>query len=809
MRRRLPAIALLALAAKVDAAAPAELSEVIVTARRIPESSSFVPLAIDAIAADRLGAGGVRNMSNLAETVPGLSFESMWGGTGAAPVIRGQSQPSTAGDNVGVFVDEIYQAGRSQIDLEMLDFERIEVVRGPQNTLFGRSTFAGAIEYVSQPATIERTGYLQVELGSDSLAGLQGAWSGRLSDSPWLGRLALSHRTMNGTQTSTQGEDLGGSRRDAATLTLSRRSADETHDLVTLNMRLNRGEFGHPATTTLNAEDFNCGGRDATSGIWSYFCGRAPAGNQFSLSSHLPDSNGRAEQVSLRIEQPIGGLILRLLTGYYHARSTAYRDFDGSASGFLSGVCTTGVNCGPGAPSAILTRFTSPNVVSKSYVDTTDWSQELRLGNEADNGVSWMAGIAASWTRELGSGSFGADRENLGANERLSALDISNPNRVGQISRLNSALVTDSRIQQVLQTQTLEERSALAAFGMLDVPLSERSHLRMELRSSRETQQLDSRYANYVPNTEPDPPQINFTVLTPRVSLDLRPAANWYAYASVARGARAGGANTTPGLVEEEKQYDPEYNWTTELGIRHQTGAFIDSWQVTIYRIDWQDTQILGVSTSPGVNALITGNTAGLTTLGVEAQIHLRFGNRVRGSIAYSHADPRFNQGSDDAGSRPFCGLTAKPPSSNFCNYGPPRTASNGTIPLVPYLDDNLAARTPRDSWSMTLQTLPITIRGAWQLSADATFSYQDNVYERPIDGASYGARELLSARVVLQRGQWRAELWGRNLADYSYIRAAASRGQAFYPSLPRPLDLLYGEGQRVGLTVSLDLAAD
>ncbi len=776
------------------------------TARRVAEDARTVPLAIDVIGVDRLGAGGVRNLPNLAEVVPGLSFESFWGGSGAAPVIRGQSQASTAGDNVGVFVDEIYQAGRSQIDMEMLDFERIEVVRGPQNTLFGRSTFAGAIEYVSRPPTAERTGYLQAELGSDGLAGVQGAWSGRLADGPWLGRLALSHRITQGTQTSTLGENLGGSRRDAAAVTLARRSADESRDVVTLNVRLNRGQFGHPATTTLNAADFNCGGRDATSGIWTYFCGRMPVDNEFAVSPQLPDSDGRSEQASLRIEQPVGDLTLRSLTGYYHASSSAYRDFDGSDAGLLSGVCTIGVNCGPGATSTALTRFASPNVVSNMEVDTTDWSQELRLSHDATSGISWSVGLAASWTRELTSSLFGADRGNLSTEEKLTAIDVSNPDRVGPLSRLNLALVPDSRSQQVLQNQGVEQRSALAAFGVLELPFADRAHARVELRVSRETQQLDSRYANFQIDDSPDFPQINFTVVTPRFALDYRPADNWYAYGSLARGARAGGINPVPGLTAEERQYGPEYNWTTELGVRHQSESFVQEWQATVYRIDWQDTQILGVASSPGVNSLIIDNTAGLTTLGLEAQLHLRLGERLQASISYSYADPRFDKGSDDAGSRVFCGLTAKPPGSSFCQFGPPRTPSNGNIALVPYLDDNLAQRVARNSWSTTLQALPIALAGDWRLRADATFSYQDNVYERPIDGASYGSRGLLSARISLQRGPWRAELWGRNLTNDSYIRAVASRGQVFYPSLPRPLDLLYGDGRRVGLTVSLEL---
>jgi iron complex outermembrane recepter protein len=802
VNRALIVMVFVAGAQQVGAAAPAgELSEVIVTARRVPEAATRVPLSVSVVGQTALGSGNVSGLQALAGAAPGLSYESLWGGFGSTPMIRGQSQPSAAGDNVGVFVDDVFQAASSSIDVLMLDFDRIEVVRGPQNTLFGRSTFAGAIHYVSPKPTAATTGYLKADLGS-GLAGLSGAWSGRLAGQ-WLGRLALGHQQQQGTLESTLGKSLGDSRRDSAVLTVERQSADGTSSPVSLSARFNHGEFGHPASSTLNAVDYNCGARDATSGLWTYYCGRVALADEFPLTPALPDSHGHSEQVALQLEQPVGELVLRALSGYYHGQSTSYRDFDGSDAGLLSGVCTNGVNCGPGA--APLTRFVSPNVVARPVQDVTDWTQEIRLSRDAVDGISWMVGIAGSWTHALSSGSFGADRGDLQPNERLTALLATNPTRVGPLSLLNAALVQDSCEQQIMQTKDVETRDSIAAFGMVDVPLASHWRTRVELRAARETQHIDSRYVNFVPNPQPDPPATNFSELTPRFALDFRPAATWYAYGSIARGARSGGTNTTPGLIEEEQQYDPEYNWTTELGLRHQAEGFLEAWQATIYQIDWRDTQILGLSTSPGVNGLVIHNTAGLTTQGLEAQVQLRLGSTLRSRLNYSHTNPRFDQGSDDAGSRAFCGLTKQPPSSNFCAYGPPRTPSNGMVALVPYLDGNLASRTPRDSWYVSLEAMPRIITGGWQLSGDVSFTYQDNVFERPINGASYGAREQLGARLVLQRGGWRAELWGSNLGDDSYIRAASSRGGVFYPSLPRPLDLLYGEGRRVGLTVSLN----
>jgi iron complex outermembrane receptor protein len=294
-------------------------------------------------------------------------------------------------------------------------------------------------------------------------------------------------------------------------------------------------------------------------------------------------------------------------------------------------------------------------------------------------------------------------------------------------------------------------------------------------------------------------------VLLPRLSVELQPSESWYGYVSLARGARSGGINALSSLSEEERGYDPEYNWTSELGIRYRGTGLVSSLQSTIYRIDWTNTQITGVAATPGVSTLITRNTAGITTHGIETQLTLRLGRHFNGSASFSWTDPRFDVGSDDAGSRAFCGLTVAPPSSTFCTFGPSRENDDGNPLLVPYLDDNRGARAPSRMFNIGLQASPRTIAGNWQLGAEANFGYQDSVYERPINGAMYGSRTLLAARAFLERGNWNIALWGTNLTDDSFARVASSRGGAFYPSLPRPIDLLYNEGRRVGLTVGVN----
>jgi outer membrane receptor protein involved in Fe transport len=80
--------------------------------------------------------------------------------------------------------------------------------------------------------------------------------------------------------------------------------------------------------------------------------------------------------------------------------------------------------------------------------------------------------------------------------------------------------------------------------------------------------------------------------------------------------------------------------------------------------------------------------------------------------------------------------------------------------------------------------------------------NHQDEVFERQIDGATFGERTLLDARAGLSKERWSIELWGTNLTDESYVRASFSRLPVLYPTLPRPLDLIYADGRRYGLTL-------
>jgi iron complex outermembrane receptor protein len=782
--------------------ADARLEEVVVTARKVAEPYWTVPLTIDVLDRDKLITASVADLAALSRMAPGLYFESLWGGTGSAPVLRGQSQPNAAGDNVGVFVGGVYQAERTAIDVAPLDVERIEVVHGPQSTLFGHSTFTGAIHYVPRSATREFTSGVELGAGSDDYWAASGFLSGPLPGGALLGRMAAGSRNASGTWTnSADGNGLGDYSRNS--LAASMVTASPGPWKGELAGRWSRTESAHPAQTSIDGTSFNCGAIEQVSNYWSYFCGPLPVSSSVDLSPALPDSTNEVTQVSLSISWSAEATTFESDTSYYRGTSEIYRDFDSTSTGETFGVCTVSVSC-PSAqrPPLPVTRLVPVNSVSRQAPETEEWSQELRLHGTAGDQLDWLAGITGFLTNEYSSAKFGFERGDLLANEALTVLLPQTPQLAGPIARGNRALVDDPNRQQLLQSKAEVKRRTFAVFGALSYRPTEHVGLRAELRTSWERLELDSIAANFAPSFGKAVPAQEFNDATPRFSIDFAPDANSLVYFSAAKGSRSGGINPVPGLLPQEQTFDPEYNWTYELSGRYRDAQQRWDGSITLYHIDWKDTQINGFSNTPGIANLITRNTAGITTNGIEMTVEAYVHPLLTVQGAYSYTDPEFVSGSDDPGSSLFCGLKGNNLTSSFCTVGPPRSGSAPPGTYVPYVDGNMPQRAPQTQWQVGLRGTSPAFADGWRAEGAVDVSYQSDVYDRPINGARFGERALLSARAALVRGPWTLELWGTNLTDDEYIRAVSTRGAVFYPVSPRPLDLVYGEGRRIGLTV-------
>ena len=198
-----PAQELPVVAAQPDAAVETELAEVTVTARRRGEAAQDVPLPITVLDADALERSGNFNVIKLQQLTPSLQVYSSNPRNSAAN-IRGLGAPFGLTNDgieqgVGQYVDDVYYSRAASSTLDFIDVERIEVLRGPQGTLYGKNTTAGAINITSRAPTFETEGSAEVSAGSYGFYQAKGMLSGPLIDDVLAARVAFSTLNRHGT----------------------------------------------------------------------------------------------------------------------------------------------------------------------------------------------------------------------------------------------------------------------------------------------------------------------------------------------------------------------------------------------------------------------------------------------------------------------------------------------------------------------------------------------------------------------------------------------------------------------------------
>lgn len=189
----------LAIAVPDLAAAQFEIEEVVVTAQKREESLQDTGLSVTALGSEALSRAGVDDMSRIELVTPGLSYA--FSGSDAKIAIRGANSDNTFLDNssiAGFFVDGVYRPRAAQQSQQFFDVERVEVLKGPQGTLYGRNTFAGAINLYSRQPDLTATDYgFEVSVERFNRVSTEGFVNGAISDTVAT-RLAVQLESSDG-----------------------------------------------------------------------------------------------------------------------------------------------------------------------------------------------------------------------------------------------------------------------------------------------------------------------------------------------------------------------------------------------------------------------------------------------------------------------------------------------------------------------------------------------------------------------------------------------------------------------------------
>ena len=187
------------------------LEEVVVTAQKREQSLQDVGISVTAFTGEQLTALGYTNAQEVTALAPGVSTIQPNGPANYAIAIRGVAQNdfiSNQESPVSIYIDDVYLSQMSSAGFMLFDMDRVEILRGPQGTLYGRNATGGLVHYVSRKPTAEFDGYAQLTGGYYDQVKFEGAMGGAITDRI-LGRVSVAtHHNDGYVDNRVLGEDI-------------------------------------------------------------------------------------------------------------------------------------------------------------------------------------------------------------------------------------------------------------------------------------------------------------------------------------------------------------------------------------------------------------------------------------------------------------------------------------------------------------------------------------------------------------------------------------------------------------------------
>jgi iron complex outermembrane receptor protein len=751
------------------------MDDITVTARRVEERLQDVPIAVSAFSADEMVRRNMRELEDIALATPGFSYEDYGGGFGV-PVIRGGSQLriQDLDQTTSVYLDGVYLPRQYMVDFGTVGFERIEVVKGPQSALYGRNAFLGAVNYVSGGPGDELSAQVRATVGSDDRYDVYAEAGGPFADDRFGARVLLAYTEFDGTwdndhpnaglsfdRNGTE-ENLGGWENTTFGINLEARPIEQL-GLELDYYRIKRfQEQEANIRVEASAGDTNCSfDPDFLGGANRFYCGDIP-------ETFVPLPGGSPPGADQVVDPR--SYLLDVETDFLHLGANL-QIAEGWSGVYQFGYSDNEVtSAGGGDRDALAGSFnffdppTPVNYFNMTPVGTNEYySHELRI--QFDQGP-WTAFIGGFTSRirdfdlfDLTLGDF--------LDSRPFSVDPENG-----VSGATALALTRAKT-------TVETNAVFGRVGWRSN--NDRWGLGVEARYAEDKKELDSN------TTDPTAPQFDddWDIFTPRFTAEYRFNPDQLLYFSAAKGEKSGGFNNTV-FNESQRTFDPDENWTYELGSKNEIFDGRLRINAAVYFTDWDNLQINSapLDIPPGATPpAIVANTGGAEILGFELEgVWVPLDN-LSFDYALSYTDAEY---SDD---------------SKSARIGLIGACDGITCPEDGDIDGNQLQRQPEWQFALGGQVDGV-IAGDWEWLARADVEYQDEQYIDELNLTKLPDRTLLNARVELNRGPWTAALWAKNLTDEEYAANAffivTPFGTSYVP--------IFGAKRTWGLTVTFAL---
>lgn len=336
------------------------IEEVQVTAQRRTERALDVPISITALGAEQLGKGDVQQLGDIAKLTPGMRFDNQGGN--AQPTIRGVGSSvviAGAGANIAVYTDGFYSPNPIAADSELLNIESIQVLKGPQGTLFGRNSTGGAILVTTKDPSGEESGFIRESVGNYGARRSELYVTGGPSEDLAFDFARLDRDGDGYLENINTGDDEVGSY-DNRSVRLG--AFWQVNDSLSFLLRYTKAEIDDPSVTAVNF--YEKGGR-----VYSYAgtIGANVSSEPHEIANNYPFGyTSESEATQLRIKLDLGFAMLTSYTQSRNEEGIHDYDFDGSA---LS--------------------------IYHYHFETTDdiFTQEFLLTSQGDGPLQWTTGL--------------------------------------------------------------------------------------------------------------------------------------------------------------------------------------------------------------------------------------------------------------------------------------------------------------------------------------------------------------------------------------------------------------------------------
>jgi outer membrane receptor protein involved in Fe transport len=597
--------------------------EIVVTAQRRNESLQQVPISISALSNETMERQGVRSINDIARLTPALSFNS--GGDRGLNTIAIRGIESSGGaSTTGLYIDDVpIQArrvgyGGGSPFPRIFDLSRVEVLRGPQGTLFGAGSQGGTVRFITTPPSVKDwSGYARGELSStehgaasyeagaaiggpvsDKIGFRTSAWYRR--DGGYVDRVDFRNRDV-----------LDRNANSVRTLVLSAAVKFQPTDDIEI-------------TPSVFYQDEH---RDDVSSFWTSL---SQSGNGIFRNGNVlrAPTTDRFVVPSLNVQMHLGAADIVSVTSYMDRKNVIVADYTEAARAALFS--------NPFPPVGVV----GPNTFTNTQ---RSFTQEVRLQSVGNQRLRWVLGIFYQHSKQ-NSTQYDDDPSLNGEFFNLTGLTLE--------QALGQAPI-DGRYIYVQDPYRGVDKQ-IAGFGQVDFDLTEKLTLTAGLRVARTKFNTTTTVSGPFGGTPfTDGGKQSETPITPKIGVQYKLDGGNNVYATVAKGFRVGGYNprqlsicqaqlASLGLDNGSSSYKSDEVWSYEVGSKNQFFGRRLTVNGSMFYIKWKDIQQFVNLAS--CNGGFIANLGEATSKGFDLQLEVRPTNQLTlgANIGYTHGE--FNQ---------------------------------------------------------------------------------------------------------------------------------------------------------------------